>query len=74
MRPIKKQHLHNNLPPENNSPYIQFLQEQIIQLQRDMKALQQRHDEKEDRLLVIIESKIMPPKKILKTWLSKFLK
>jgi hypothetical protein len=74
MRPIKKQPLHNNAAHENSTPYVQFLQQQIIQLQLDMKALQQRHDKKEDRLLAIIESKIMPPKRILKSWLNKVIK
>jgi len=74
MRPIKKQPLHNNATHEKQPSYVQFLQQQILQLQLDLKALQQRHDEKEDRLLTIIESKIIPPKKILKSWLNKVIK
>jgi hypothetical protein len=64
----------NNNPTPNASNNELFLQQQIVRLQKELAELREESEERENRLLTLIENKFFGRSFVLKKFLKKLLK
>jgi len=61
-------------PSNNSSNNELFLQQQIVRLQKELTELKEKSEERENRLLTLIENKFFGRSFVLKKFLKKLLK
>ena len=64
----------SNNPTHNSSNNELFLQQQIVRLQKELTELKEKSEERENRLLTLIENKLFGRSFVLKKFLKKLLK